>query len=113
MPEKCIFCEIVNKNISSQMVFENEKIVAFKDIAPKAPVHIVIIPRAHIASVSEIKDYTVVVDIFKAANQIAAEQGLAKNGFRIVVNCGPDAGQAVYHLHYHLLGGRKLNWPPG
>jgi len=113
MTERCIFCEIASKKIPSQIIFEDKEVVAFKDIAPQAPIHIVIIPKKHIPSLMKITDYKAMADIFRAAVKIAEDQGLNESGFRVISNYGPDAGQAVFHLHFHLLGGRKLGWPPG
>ncbi len=110
----CIFCKIVAGEIPSNKVFENEHVVAFHDLDPQAPVHILIIPKQHIASAQQInaQNSAVLGQIFEAAAQIAAQQGL-QNGFRIVNNCGADGGQTVQHLHFHLLGGRSMQWPPG
>ena len=112
----CIFCKIANKEIKSEIVFEDEAVIAFSDIMPQAPVHVLVIPKKHITSFVDIAadgDFEYVKHIFSAANKIAGEKGLDKSGFRIVCNHGRAAGQAVPHLHFHLLGGRKLGWPPG
>ena len=109
----CIFCKISKKEIPSAVVYEDDKIFAFNDIAPKAPIHILFIPRQHVATVAELDDLDVLRDLFAAMKKIAVEKGIDKSGYRIVVNHGQDAGQAVAHLHFHLLGGRKLKWPPG
>ena len=111
----CLFCRIVNGEIKGDIVYQDGSVVAFKDINPQAPVHILIVPRKHIATLLEFAegDKGLVYDIFSAAAKLAKEQGIAKDGFRVVVNCGPGAGQTVYHIHYHLLGGRPLRWPPG
>ena len=109
----CIFCKIVNKEIPSSVVYEDDKVLAFNDIAPQAPVHILIIPKAHVASMAELEDMEVVRDLFSVMKRLAEEKGIAKSGYRIVINHGKDAGQAVPHLHFHLLGGRPLTWPPG
>jgi histidine triad (HIT) family protein len=111
----CLFCGIVEKKIKGDVLYEDNSVVAFKDINPKAPVHILIIPRKHIATLSELSraDGEIVGDIFLVAAKLAQEQGVAQDGFRIVVNAGADAGQTVFHLHFHLLGGRHLGWPPG
>lgn len=110
----CIFCKIIAGEIPSTKVFENEYVLAFKDIAPQAPFHVVIIPKQHIKSAAEITDKNseLVAKVFEAAAVIAKENGL-KNGFRIVNNCGTDGGQTVEHLHFHMLAGRLLAWPPG
>lgn len=109
----CIFCKIINKEISSSIIFEDDKVLAFNDISPQAPVHIIVIPKKHVASVAELDDMEVVKDFFSMMKVIAEEKGIDKTGYRIVVNHGKDAGQAVPHLHFHLLGGRPLKWPPG
>jgi histidine triad (HIT) family protein len=111
----CLFCGIVEKRIKGNVLYEDSSVVAFKDINPKAPVHILIIPRKHIATLSDLgrADREIVGHIFLVATKLAQEQGIAQTGFRIVVNAGADAGQTVFHLHFHLLGGRHLGWPPG
>jgi histidine triad (HIT) family protein len=111
----CLFCGIVEKKIKGDVLYEDNSVVAFMDINPKAPVHILIIPRKHIATLSDLSraDGEIVSDIFLVAAKLAQEQGIAQKGFRIVVNAGADAGQTVFHLHFHLLGGRHLGWPPG
>jgi diadenosine tetraphosphate (Ap4A) HIT family hydrolase len=111
----CLFCGIIDGKIKANVVYQDDSVVAFKDIAPKAPVHILIIPRKHLVSVADIceQDRTLVGQIFRVAAKLARDQGVADSGFRIVVNSGPDAGQSVFHLHYHLLGGRRMSWPPG
>lgn len=105
----CIFCKIVNGEIPSRKVYEDDKILAFKDIEPQAPVHVVIVPKVHIASVDELNEENsaVVAHIFANAAKIARDTGLT-NGYRIINNCGDDAGQTVHHLHFHLLGGCNL-----
>ena len=109
----CIFCKIAKKEIPSSIVYEDDKMLAFNDIAPQAPVHILVIPKKHVSTVAELEDMEVVKDLFSMMKVIAEEKGIAKTGYRIVVNHGKDAGQAVAHLHFHLLGGRPLKWPPG
>jgi histidine triad (HIT) family protein len=111
----CLFCGIIDGKVKANVVYQNERIVAFKDISPKAPVHILIIPRKHLVSVLDIEaeDGALTGEIFQVAGRLAREQGIADSGFRVVVNSGADAGQSVFHLHYHLLGGRRLGWPPG
>ena len=111
----CLFCKIIEGEIPSTKVFENETVLAFRDIAPQAPEHIVIIPKEHIASANEItrENSMLVAAVFEAAAKIAEELGFAEKGYRIVNNCGDSAGQTVKHLHYHLLGGRDFTWPPG
>ena len=111
----CLFCGIVKGEVKGSMVYQDSSVVAFKDINPKAPVHILIVPRKHIATLLDLEpgDRELVGDVFAAASQIARDQGIAENGFRVVLNCGPGAGQSVYHIHFHLLGGRHFSWPPG
>jgi histidine triad (HIT) family protein len=111
----CLFCGIVDGKIKANLVYEDDAVVAFKDIAPKAPVHFLIIPRKHVAGVSDIaeSDRELIGAIFQVAAKLAREQGIAESGYRVVVNSGADAGQSVFHIHYHLLGGRQLGWPPG
>ena len=108
--ENCIFCKIAAGEIPSTKVYEDEQILAFRDIAPMAPVHILVIPKAHIGSVNEInaENAAIVAHIFTVIPQIAAAEKL-ENGYRVVSNCGPDAGQTVHHLHFHILGGKQLN----
>ncbi|MDK2800091.1 MAG: histidine triad family protein [Clostridiales bacterium] len=114
MPD-CIFCKIVSKEIPASIIYENDKVVAFKDINPVAPVHILIVPKQHISSVLEIEesDTDVIHHIFMICKKLAKDLGITENGFRIVNNCGHDGGQTVDHIHFHVLGGRTLTWPPG
>ncbi|MBI1997186.1 MAG: histidine triad nucleotide-binding protein [Deltaproteobacteria bacterium] len=111
----CLFCGVVEGKIKGNIVYQDDSVVAFKDINPKAPVHVLIIPRRHVAGVLDLKadDGAVIGHIFEVAARLAREQGIAGSGFRVVVNSGADAGQSVFHLHYHLLGGRRMTWPPG
>jgi len=111
----CIFCKIANKEIPSKVAYEDEKVLAFYDIEPKAPTHILIIPKVHIQSALEIDDSNsdIVAHIFKVSAQIAKAEGIADGGYRIVTNVGEDGGQSVLHLHFHMLGGRSMQWPPG
>ena len=113
--EDCLFCKIINGDIPSECVYQDDYVYAFKDIDPVAPVHVLIVPKQHIASANEItaENSSVVSKIFEAAAIIAKENGLDANGYRIVNNCGELAGQTVMHLHFHLIGGRDLSWPPG
>ena len=107
--ENCLFCKIVAGIIPSTKVYEDEQVLAFRDIAPQAPTHILVIPKAHIGSVAEVTpaNSNVVAHIFEVIPAIAAKEGLV-NGYRVVSNCGADAGQTVHHLHFHILGGREL-----
>lgn len=112
-----IFSKIIRKEIPAEIVFENDKVLAFKDIHPQAPVHVLIIPKiTEIETTKDInsaKHSALLGSLYDAANQIAKDNGISESGFRLVLNCGADAGQEVNHLHMHLLGGRKMNWPPG
>ncbi len=110
----CIFCKIVKGEIPSTLIYEDEMVIAFEDINPQAPVHFIIIPKEHIKSVEEIDESKkeLMGHIIYIASKLAKEKGL-DNGFRIVNNCGEDGGQTVGHIHFHILGKRKLLWPPG
>lgn len=110
----CLFCKIVNKEIPSEDVLETDNVYAFRDINPAAPVHVLVIPKAHVASAQELtNDHgSLLGDMFQAIAQIAEAEGVA-GGYRVVTNVGAEAGQSVFHLHLHLLGGRALGWPPG
>ena len=113
--ENCIFCKIIKGDIPSKKVYEDDKVLAFYDIYPEAPVHFLVIPKEHIASANEIneKNAEIVAHIFLTINKIARELGIDKSGYRIVNNCGEDGGQTVGHIHFHVLAGRGLQWPPG
>ena len=113
--DDCLFCRIAQKELDSEVVYEDDDLLAFKDIHPQAPVHVLIIPKRHISGVTALReeDVALVGRVFLAAQQIARDRSVFQCGFRIVANSGPDAGQAVGHLHFHLLGGRTLKWPPG
>ena len=110
----CIFCKIVNGEIPSNKAYEDDKVLAFYDLEPQAPVHILIVPKEHIASAADItpENSAVIAHIFEVAAIIAKEKDL-DNGYRIVNNCGEDAGQTVKHIHFHLMGGRNFGWPAG
>jgi histidine triad (HIT) family protein len=111
----CIFCKIAAKQVPAKIAFENAQLLAFHDIHPMAPVHLQIIPKQHIARVSELdkENAGIIGQLVLTANKLAAEMGVAEPGYRLVINCNPAAGQSVYHLPLHLLGGRSLGWPPG
>lgn len=111
----CLFCKIVKGEIPSEKVYEDELVYAFNDISPTAPTHVLIIPKKHISSALEIDDEnsSLIGHIFSVANKIAKSVGIDERGFRIVNNCGEDGGQTVNHIHFHLIGGRNLAWPPG
>ena len=111
-----IFSKIVNKEIKADIVYETETVLAFNDINPQAPVHVLIIPKIEIPKVTDLKGSehaALLGEMIDAANKIAKDLEIDKDGFRLVMNCGDNGGQDVYHLHMHLLGGRKMNWPPG
>jgi len=111
----CLFCKILSGDIPADIVYESETAIAFRDINPQAPTHLVIIPRKHIETINDIveEDEVLVGSLYSAAREIAAAEGIAEDGFRTVMNCNEGAGQTVFHIHLHLLGGRPLTWPPG
>ena len=110
----CIFCKIANKEIPTEVVYEDDKLIVFKDIEPQAPVHLLIIPLQHFDSVLEVpEDNDIISHIYAVVNKLAIKYDIADSGFRVVTNCGNDGGQSVQHLHFHVLGGRSLAWPPG
>ncbi len=115
MPSECLFCRIAAKQIPAKLAFENERVLAFEDIAPKAPTHVLVIPREHIASSLDVESrhHAVVGELVEVAAQLARERGFADDGYRLVFNTNAAAGQTVFHLHLHLLGGRSFGWPPG
>lgn len=111
----CIFCKIANKKLPAQILFENERVLAFRDIRPQAPTHILIIPRQHIPTVNDLDaaDAPLVGELLRVAQELARAEGIDQSGYRLVLNCNRDSGQEVYHIHLHLLGGRAMRWPPG
>lgn len=113
--EDCVFCKMANGEIEPDKVYEDEEILAFRDLNPQAPLHVLIIPRRHIATMNDLsaEDAALVGRLTLTAAKIAAEEGVAESGYRTVLNCNAGAGQSVFHLHLHLLGGRRLGWPPG
>ncbi len=113
--KSCIFCKIINKAIPADIIFENDDVIAFNDINPQAPNHILIIPKFHIESINELNKNNAefLSQMVLTATKIAKDKGINDSGYRLIINNGPDAGQAVSHLHLHLLGGRKMSWPPG
>jgi histidine triad (HIT) family protein len=115
MSQECIFCKIAAKEMTSSLVHEDEQLVAFRDIAPKAPTHIIIIPRRHIATLNDLtpEDAELVGSMLLLAKKLAADAGIAEEGYRTVFNCNAAAGQTVWHIHLHLIGGRQMDWPPG
>jgi len=115
MPDDCLFCRIAAGEVPAEKLHEDDLAVAFADIQPKAPVHVLIIPRKHIPTADDIgpEDSGLIGHLFQVARSVAREKGLARSGYRLVMNCRADAGQMVFHIHLHLLGGRKFSWPPG
>ncbi len=111
----CIFCKIASKEIDSDFLYEDDDIVAFNDASPKAPHHVLIIPKKHIATINDLTDddTNLVGKMVQKSKDIAKELGIAEDGYRILMNCNKGGGQVVFHIHLHLLGGRQLNWPPG
>jgi histidine triad (HIT) family protein len=111
----CVFCRVARREIPADVVEETPSVMAFKDIHPQAPVHVLVISKKHVPSFMDLEegDAALVADINRVVQEVARRLSLTENGFRVVVNNGPYAGQAVDHLHYHILGGRKLGWPPG
>jgi histidine triad (HIT) family protein len=111
----CIFCKIAAREIPSEIVHESDRVVAFRDTNPQAPTHILLIPKEHIGSIADIEDQhgELLADIVQVATHLAEAEGIDEGGWRLVTNVGPDAGQTVFHLHVHLLGGRRMTWPPG
>ncbi|MBF6592078.1 MAG: histidine triad nucleotide-binding protein [Ktedonobacterales bacterium] len=112
---RCLFCGIAAGTVPSQQVYSDELVMAFRDLHPQAPLHVLVIPRAHIAGINapEAEDGTLLAALVRAANVVARQAGIAESGYRLVWNVGPHAGQSVFHLHLHVLGGRALGWPPG
>jgi len=111
----CLFCRIAAREIPAEILRESDRVLAFRDIDPKAPTHILLIPKEHLESLADIEDGhgAMLADIAQAATHLARTEGIDQSGWRLVSNVGPDAGQAVFHLHFHLLGGRPMGWPPG
>ena len=111
----CLFCKINKGGIPTEKVYDSDEVFAIKDINPQAPIHLLIIPKKHFSTVLEIQeeDHELIGSIYSIANRLAKKNGLDQTGFRVVVNCGAEAGQSVFHIHYHLLGGRPFKWPPG
>jgi histidine triad (HIT) family protein len=111
----CVFCEIAAGRIPARMVASDDQLIAFHDATPQAPTHVLVIPRRHVTSLTELEpgDDALTGAMVRKARDVARELGLGERGFRLVLNCGDDAGYSVYHIHLHLLGGRKLGWPPG
>jgi histidine triad (HIT) family protein len=112
---QCLFCRIAAGEIPANILYSDEDVLAFRDINPQAPLHALVIPRKHIATINDLQadDAALVGKLFLAAKQVAKEAGYAEDGYRVVMNCGLDAGQTVFHIHLHVLAGRALSWPPG
>jgi histidine triad (HIT) family protein len=111
----CLFCKIAAREIAAEIVHESDTVVAFRDTNPQAPTHILLIPKEHLESIADIADHhgDVLADVAQSAAHLAKTEGIDQTGWRLVTNVGPHAGQTVFHLHFHLLGGRKMGWPPG
>jgi histidine triad (HIT) family protein len=111
----CIFCRIASGDIPTNVVYQDDQVVAFRDLNPQAPTHVLVVPRRHVATLNDLgeTDAELVGRMYLAARQIAADEGVAERGYRTVFNCNAEAGQSVFHLHLHVLGGRPMGWPPG
>lgn len=112
---ECLFCRIIQRAIPAKIVAEDDHLLAFADVNPQAPTHVLIVPKTHLAALSDLNETTAqfMARASLCANRLAVQQGIAQTGYRLVVNCGPQAGQSVAHVHVHLLGGRAMAWPPG
>lgn len=112
---ECVFCKIIDRRIPARIIHEDGESIAFEDINPQAPVHVLVVPKRHISTTLDMKDddRPLVGHLFQVANDVARAKGIAERGFRLVINCNRDAGQTVFHIHLHLLGGRVMHWPPG
>lgn len=111
--ENCLFCKMASGQIKPDLVYEDDNLLAFRDIHPQAPVHILIIPKVHVPTLNDLTDPVLAGQLLQAAANIAKQEGLADNGYRTVINCNKHGGQEVQHLHLHILGGRQMHWPPG
>jgi histidine triad (HIT) family protein len=113
--DECIFCKIINKEIPAKIVYEDDRILVFDDINPQAPVHVLLIPKEHFVSLNDIPEEKedLLGHILSKARQVASDKGIKESGYRIVLNTGRDSGQDVFHIHFHVLGGRRMTWPPG
>ena len=111
----CLFCKIVNKEVPAKILFEDDDVLAFHDINPGAPTHLLVIPKRHVASLNEVGagEVELLGKVVAAGRRVAEETGIAEKGYRVVINTGPNAGQTVFHVHMHVIGGRALSWPPG
>ena len=115
MADECLFCKMIKGEIKPETVYEDDDVLAFKDINPQAPVHVLIVPKQHIPTINDLEPGTAAITgkLLLAAKTVAQDYGIARSGYRAVMNCNADAGQTVFHLHMHVLGGRYLRWPPG
>ncbi len=111
----CLFCKMVNGNIKPDTVYEDDRVLAFRDINPQAPTHILVVPKEHVATLNDLDEAhsDIVGRLYLVAKQIAHNEGIAEEGYRTLINCNAGAGQTVFHLHLHILGGRPMGWPPG
>jgi histidine triad (HIT) family protein len=109
----CLFCKMVSGVIKPDTVYEDEKVLAFRDINPQAPTHVLIIPKTHVATLNDLEDAQLAGHLLQTAAVVAKQEGLSEQGYRTVINCNRHAGQEVFHLHLHVLGGRQMRWPPG
>ena len=110
---ECLFCRIARGELGASVVAQDQQFVAFRDINPQAPVHVLVIPRAHVATLNEASDPALLAGLLAQAREVARAEGLAERGYRVVINTNAEAGQSVFHLHAHVLGGRPMRWPPG
>ncbi len=115
MPDECLFCRMVKGEITPDVVREDDEVLAFRDMNPPAPTHVLVIPKRHVTSLTDLEaeDDALVGRIIRTGAEIARDEGLAERGFRLVMNAGPDAGYSVFHVHLHVMGGRRMSWPPG
>jgi histidine triad (HIT) family protein len=112
---ECIFCKMVSGEIKPDVVYEDEEVLAFRDISPQAPTHVLVVPKVHIETLNDIgpEQAGLIGKLYLAAQQVARQDGIAERGYRTLINCNAEAGQSVYHVHLHVLGGRPMKWPPG
>jgi histidine triad (HIT) family protein len=112
---ECLFCKIAEKKLPAKIVYEDDLAVAFEDTNPQAPIHTLVVPKKHISTNLDLReeDNTLIGHLFRVANKIATSKGIADRGFRLVMNCNPESGQTIFHIHLHILGGRRMHWPPG
>jgi histidine triad (HIT) family protein len=113
MSADCLFCRIVRREIPATIVWEDEHCVAFRDISPKAPVHVLVIPRQHVSTLDDVTDPLLIGRVMAAAATVARSEGIVESGYRTVINTNAGAGQTVFHIHVHVMGGRQMSWPPG